>query len=70
MSTVDELVAYAGIACVLQNKKKIKHKLWAKQWLERKNNFAHNDSFQELECFPKHWSRYLSMDESIHAWNC
>jgi hypothetical protein len=53
MSTVDELFAYAGIACVLQNKKEIKHKLWAKQWLERKNNFTHIDLFQGLKCFQK-----------------
>jgi hypothetical protein len=56
-SAVDDLFAYAALACVLQNRKqKCKRKLWTKPWLERINNFTHTDLLQELKCFPKAWS--------------
>jgi hypothetical protein len=67
MSTVDELFAYAAIACVLQKRKrKRKRKLWTKPWLERRNNFTHIDLLQELKCFAEGWSNYLCMDESTY----
>jgi hypothetical protein len=67
MSTVDELFAYAALACVLQNRKqKRKRKLWTKPWLERRNNFTQIDLLPELKCFPKDCSIYLLMDESTY----
>jgi hypothetical protein len=57
MSTVDELFAYAALACVLQKRKqKRKRKLWTKPWLERRNNVTHIDLLQKLKWFPKAWS--------------
>jgi hypothetical protein len=64
MSTVDELFAYAAILCVLQNKK-LKRKLWTKQWLERRNHFTHIDLHKKLTCFVKDWCNYLRISGTV-----
>ncbi|KAJ8876982.1 hypothetical protein PR048_021434 [Dryococelus australis] len=66
MSTVDELVAYATIACALQKRRKCKRKIWTKQWFQRKNRFTHVNLLTELRCYPKDWTKYLRMDEPTY----
>jgi hypothetical protein len=62
MSTVDELFAYAAIACVLQNKKELKRNLWTKQWLEQKIFVVPH--FRDIELFATH-SRLFSHQYSL-----
>jgi hypothetical protein len=40
MSSVDELLAFAAIACVLKKKERKRRRLWRKEWLKR-NNYTH-----------------------------
>ncbi|KAJ8893277.1 hypothetical protein PR048_005868 [Dryococelus australis] len=66
MSTVDELVAYATIARVLQKIRKRKRNMWTKQWFLRRNHYTHVNLLTELRCYPKDWTNYLRMDEPTY----
>jgi hypothetical protein len=65
MSSVDELLAFAAIACVLKKKERKRRKLWRKEWFNR-NNYTHINLLQELQVYPKDWHNYLHMDEPTY----
>jgi hypothetical protein len=46
MSSVDKLLAFAAIACVLKKKERKRRRLWRKEWLNR-NNYTHINLLQE-----------------------
>jgi hypothetical protein len=47
MSSVDELLAFAAISCVLKQKKRKRRRLWRKEWLNR-NNYTHINEGRSL----------------------
>jgi hypothetical protein len=47
MSSVDELLAFAAIACVLKKKEQKRCRLWRKEWLDR-NNYTHINEGRSL----------------------
>jgi hypothetical protein len=65
MSSVDQLLAFAAIACVLNKKERKRRRLWRKEWLNR-NNYTHVNLWQELQVYPKDWHSYLRIDEPTY----
>jgi predicted transcriptional regulator YdeE len=47
MSSVDELLAFAAIACVLKKKERKRRRLWRKEWWNR-NNYTHINEGRSL----------------------
>ncbi|PNF39815.1 hypothetical protein B7P43_G03172, partial [Cryptotermes secundus] len=57
-----------AIACVLQKeKKKRRHKLWTKQWLERRNHFTQMDLLQELNKEDTNMRKAITPNERLTA---
>jgi hypothetical protein len=47
MSSVDELLAFAAIACVLKKKERKRRRLWRKEWVNR-SNYTHINEGRSL----------------------
>ena len=62
-----ELLAVAAVAAtLLKKKKRRKRRVWAKDWLGKKESMSHVYLLQELKSEPVDWRNYLRMDEETY----
>lgn len=56
-----------AVACVVKRRRRrIKRKLWTKDWLLKRDQFSHVNILNELRFHPKDWHNYLRMDEDTY----
>jgi len=51
------------LLAIKSNEKKVKRKLWNKDWLQKRKVYSHVNLLKELRFSPKDWHNYLRMDE-------